>query len=572
MNIDRTLNIETVHEMRRLQLLVAFAVLTVISVAGLYVAERHYKGVYSLDSLGMKFENLRQGPQFPGNAKNPQHEESQRQFFGKYNSEENLGVWLREGWFYNYSNYLREGVGPDIPHKPTLDDKEPNAATRILVIGDSIVFGTGLSDREVRWPNKLEQILNAETTPGTFKVDSLGRDNASAIEEIEWLTRERMDTLDPDLIVISYFMNDPVPSYREEAICKDLIVCRPGEESSLPGYQKCINGQNGAFPIFIRKFVKVAFPNLAYHLLLRNCDANKLAAQSDTVSPVVIQREPRESPFWPQMQETIRSLPERVGDIPVIFAPVHTSFSSVRYVGEVVDVYREAGAVPAPMNRSLALIGREDFMNPALWSNPSDSHPGPVMNTAIAADVAEKIFELLAKNGVQPATVKKDIPVYPIVSNFYPFDLEKSITESSVKLTYNPQSGSTVERFTYIGDELPQQHVPCALLGRPHAQVVLEPTRDRSKIVRIDVGTAPAQGVELFVFSHPVDFRKGDIWGPTISSVGRYRTGDVVELPADLSKGRSVDGFLVAEVDNLGCALDRELQMSSFSLRVFSGQ
>jgi len=558
--------------MRRIQLLVTLAVLVLITFAGLYVAERHYKAVYSLDSLGVKFEDLRQGPQFPGTMKSPQSDESQRQFLGQYNSEENLGVWLREGWFYNYSNFLREGVGPGIPHKRTVDGEVPDASKRILVIGDSIVFGTGLSDREVRWPNQLEQLLNTQTAPGTFKVDSLGRDNASAIEEIEWLTKDRINELDPDLIVISYFMNDPVPSYREKAICNGFIVCRPGNESSLPGYTKCINGQRGVFPILIRKYIKVAFPNLAYHLLLRNCDANKLASQSDTVSPLAIQSAPRKSPFWPQMQETVMSLPDRVGNIPVVFAPVHTSSNSVRLVGDVVDVYREAGAVPAPMKRSLALIGRDDFMNQALWSNPSDSHPGPVMNAAIAADVAEKILELLPMNGAQPISQKAAIPAYPIVSNFYPFDLESSTTDTTVDLAYNANAGSVVERYSFLGEEFPAQHVPCALLGRPHAQIVLEPTRDTSNFTLIDVTTAPEKGIELFAFSHPVDFRKGAVWGPTVTLVGRYQAGDVLELPGSMPNGASIDGFLVAEVGNLGCSLDSEIQMSSFALRVHSRQ
>ena len=76
---------------------------------------------------------------------------------------------------------------------------------KIVVLGDSFVWGDGLRP-EIRWPSKLEKLINCKVFP-------LGRNGWSTIEYLGFY-EQHLRRLDFDYLLISIVENDPHPRGR----------------------------------------------------------------------------------------------------------------------------------------------------------------------------------------------------------------------------------------------------------------------------------------------------------------------------------------------------------------------
>lgn len=90
---------------------------------------------------------------------------------------------------------------------PEIDLDKPEGVTRVLMVGDSLVFGWGVSQEETM-AHLLEAKLNAGG--GRFEVVNLGVGNYNTTMEVE-LFKERGLPLKPDAVVLVFFVNDPEP-------------------------------------------------------------------------------------------------------------------------------------------------------------------------------------------------------------------------------------------------------------------------------------------------------------------------------------------------------------------------
>jgi len=88
---------------------------------------------------------------------------------------------------------------------PEATREKPPGRFRILGIGDSFTFGTGVR-REDLFLTRLADALEAES-PGRFEVWNLGVMGFNTSHELHLLRNEGL-ALDPDLVVICYVLND----------------------------------------------------------------------------------------------------------------------------------------------------------------------------------------------------------------------------------------------------------------------------------------------------------------------------------------------------------------------------
>lgn len=88
--------------------------------------------------------------------------------------------------------------------------KAPNTY-RLMAIGDSYLFGTGLAEEE-RFSNKLEEILNSTPSATTFEVLNFGALGANTQKEARIL-EQHIEFTDPDRILVAFCFNDPQPEY-----------------------------------------------------------------------------------------------------------------------------------------------------------------------------------------------------------------------------------------------------------------------------------------------------------------------------------------------------------------------
>lgn len=90
-----------------------------------------------------------------------------------------------------------------------LGPKRPGVV-RVLCLGDSFTVGYGVKPEEA-WPKQLERLLNERAAPKRFEVVNAAVEAYSTFDE--WhLLRGRGLALEPDLVVVGFYLNDPLAS------------------------------------------------------------------------------------------------------------------------------------------------------------------------------------------------------------------------------------------------------------------------------------------------------------------------------------------------------------------------
>lgn len=84
--------------------------------------------------------------------------------------------------------------------------EKPPGVTRIAILGDSFTFGNGVPE-EATFAKVLEASLNASRDGTTYEVMNFGVKGYDTVQELATL-REVALPLEPDLIVVAYYLND----------------------------------------------------------------------------------------------------------------------------------------------------------------------------------------------------------------------------------------------------------------------------------------------------------------------------------------------------------------------------
>jgi len=106
----------------------------------------------------------------------------------------------------NFDKISTDTKYPLVKIKGTSLDTDANV--KILVLGDSFVFGYGSSNLNYLWWNQLSGELTRRGYNCT--VYAVGQGGASTYDELKWLKNTSMiSDLDPDIIIIGYVTNDP---------------------------------------------------------------------------------------------------------------------------------------------------------------------------------------------------------------------------------------------------------------------------------------------------------------------------------------------------------------------------
>lgn len=93
---------------------------------------------------------------------------------------------------------------------PEITREKPAGTYRILMLGDSVVFGWGVDD-EVTFVRRLETELNARGDGRRYEVINTGHLMYDTTQEAALLAQEGL-ALDPDLVILVYVVNDVEPT------------------------------------------------------------------------------------------------------------------------------------------------------------------------------------------------------------------------------------------------------------------------------------------------------------------------------------------------------------------------
>lgn len=466
---------------------------------------------------------------------------------------------MRDQAFLVYQNYLRFGEGPAIAPNQFQQPAHPNQdRVRVLVIGDSFIWGHGIVDTDMRWQDLLERELNSLTGPGTFEVIGMGSRGLSTLGQSQIFTAELIDEVDPDIVLLGYGENDQIPKGDEVGICAGgKPACAMLSTESLPEYTECVAGRKGGAAGLVRRLVQPLLPNLALELARRACDTGGDHTAAGTLELYFeILQKPTEGPYWSLFVEAVGTLRTSIGERPAVVIPTLTDFIPADENASVMNVFRNEGWEVAPMptteKRTAAVIDRSE-----LHVMPNvDRHPSAVLTTAFAADAAASVLTLVDPAKLELARAGSETPRSTLVSNTMPVTLSVAgDTGSRAVVAYATPDESTLYPFAVgRGSALPSQYVPCMQMSRPFVQVMLDPTIPTG--TRVDVALTTPSPVQ-------------------ISSYGYDPTGRVVEgASRTLQPGKSLSISTSREVAGLRftaggeCRLDRPIDMTPFTVEL----
>jgi lysophospholipase L1-like esterase len=469
-------------------------------------------------------------------------------------------VWAREGWYTNYSNWLWQGTGPLLPLNQLSDTHSSPERIRVVVLGDSVVWGTGLQDFNERWPNRLQVELDNAVGDGVFEVIPVAMMGASTMEQAEIL-EENIQLLDPDLIVLGLFHNDSIPSGREKSVCKQPTGCATDSPVLLPRYQDCVGGDGDIFSRMLGLLAK-RYPNFAFSTLERYCDLDRFAAEYGFVSQNEIYEQPTKSPYRELFLESVQKLRKTAGDTPFLVYPTSVMPIDHTWNLRLLRSFTEAGFLPVEVDKQF-LAGNERIhisKSPHdLIANPADYHPGPYMTHNIAKVVSRAVIATVAEGTLSSLRTRNTEPERVLINGYLPVALDivdNSTKEATVVIPEAAELPADSPFLVRTKSPIKNQNAPCAVLGQPHARVGLNPALVRNGTMTVTLVTGP--DVEVYAAPHL------DNGNREIVRVGAVKAGRSVQL--DLGSGE-VSALLVAEPGR-SCSTYDPLILSPRTLRL----
>ena len=267
-------------------------------------------------------------------------------------------------------------------------EKKPDGVRRIMVLGDSLTWGAGLSEDQ-RYTNRLERLLNAGTFPARYEVLNFGAPAAPTTGERDTL-RKYIHVVDPDLIVVAFCVNDPQPRSENYSVEKEQFDSRYKEyilylTSSLRGL---------GFP-----FIGKAMESAVY----------RLAERTGAIPPWGVgllrtyERDSREWRAFERALTDIKKLSDGNRLAPPILAILNTGSSPHTIeayrapndtIRKLMTMFRQAEEAGTRLgfrtyNHEMEII--EDLRGKNLILNELDAHPSAELNEAYA----KKLYRII---------------------------------------------------------------------------------------------------------------------------------------------------------------------------------
>lgn len=356
---------------------------------------------------------------------------------------------------------------------------------RVLAVSDSLLWGTGRASVDATWARQLDLELNRRHGVGSHEVVTLARVDSSFLDYAEWLTSARIAEIDPDVIIVGYYLNDSVPSGYERVLCPQETRCRLGTMATLPGYQRCISGREGAFGWFARNILSRLYPNLAAVALRRVCDNGRFR-DLNGFDEFAAYGDPTVNPYRVYLPDAARRIVSNAAGRPVILLPTPTDQTGWRATRQYLPLLLVDGVTLADITRTLAVIPT-GFEDKKFWTTPIDMHPTEELARRFAQDAADMVERLPLD--IPESTVSSQ-PIRPLVADVNPSALQvRTSGDDVVTLTLPSPDSDEMARHSIThasaGRSGAVQQVPCAHMGRPHLRIDLDPLRTSGRGVEL---------------------------------------------------------------------------------------
>lgn len=239
--------------------------------------------------------------------------------------------------------------------------------TKIMVVGDSFVAGSGIANPQNRFSNQLGRLLGDDYV--VFNVGSPGWDT---IDEVEAIVEYPYK---PDILVLSYYINDI------EGVAYESGAQRPQIRQDPPGWLQPLVNHSYALNFLYWRLIRLGpqeWADIYWNNWLR-----KISADPDI--------------RWRHRQELLTIIEgaaaEQISLYVVIFPNLAAVQESQEMLQPTVDLFDEHH-IPV-LNVSNLLIGRDPT---SIMVNTVDSHPNEQVNLEVANRLYQMIVEHQADN------------------------------------------------------------------------------------------------------------------------------------------------------------------------------
>lgn len=239
-------------------------------------------------------------------------------------------------------------------------------AYRIAVLGDSFVWGDGLSDLSAVWSHRMEDRL-VELFGDDVEVLSWGKRGWSTFSEVDFLQSEGSE-FDIDLLIIGYVSNDPhIPG---ESMPRRMFVWDKVAMKALPFIDNVIHLVSTTMNSFL--YSLPYFHNWGYEAWKRELYSDANLARYELVLKT--------------LQEHLK---ERQVDYLFVITPTMQDPGYADQFVKLLDLFERLG-VPYLDLRPVLESRFGDYsasrVRRELWANPADGHPSEVLHEMYAEE------------------------------------------------------------------------------------------------------------------------------------------------------------------------------------------
>ena len=294
--------------------------------------------------------------------------------------DSNAAAWSSENTIINSQNYkkiLNSQSDPIFRSVGFAAPKIDRGRKRILIIGDSFIWGDGHTNINMIWWRQLQWELMRR---GYHSVDVIaaGLNGASTQDQLAWLDKPGfLEETRPDAIIFGYVTNDP-------QIRDEKGVDKVKQFSSSGRYDS------------IGKKLEQVFPHLGYELRTRMNGKLHFVPDDGTGYPYgQWELKILEGRNFEEYKQVLKKLAARLNQIgvPTLFVTTpnspHREAFEVRYK-PVAKAMQEAGLKFVDLLPAFLQCCENKVVSPYEWVvNPANGHPGPRSTHFYASQVAD---------------------------------------------------------------------------------------------------------------------------------------------------------------------------------------
>ena len=290
---------------------------------------------------------------------------------------------------------------------------------RILCVGDSVTFGTGVKNEET-FPNQLETMLKDEVREGATVDVVNGGVSAFNARNILGLLESHIEEIDPDVVVYTFVEND-LDDSMSAAPDGNLVYYDPTKQPDEPHLQ--------------REYAAVWWqsknPPKPDGSAIMRLIANTFPKVSDSSLPFLVGDHPTPRTRWEAFEETLRSMKEiceAKGSRLLVysFAATHHSEPTLRKVETICE------NLDLPHASTLPLFDHRTYMKE--YSLGFDAHCNTLGNEVMAT----RLLHYLQQEEELPEEFFPSLPDPPpyedVIDQKVADDLEKSALDSPKRI------------------------------------------------------------------------------------------------------------------------------------------